>query len=112
LASLGGLFRLIFIGAVIAAVYFLYGAVANDKPPYFLLWSIGAAFIARNLAATFSGSKEQVDYVDQLMDRGYSRAEATSAWEVAINGGSNLLLNLKQTDTIAETDRHTDNSDT
>ena len=102
------LFGWIWIGAAIASVYFLYGALANEAPVYYLLWSIGAGFIARNLAAAFKSSKEQLDYVDQLMERGYSHAEATSAWQIVINGGSNLLLNLQQADTIAKTDRSDD----
>ena len=103
--SLGSLFGWIWIGAAIASVYFLYGALANEAPVHYLLWSIGAGFLAKNLAAAFKSSKEKVDYVDQLMERGYTHAEATSAWEIVINGGSNLLLSLQQADTIAETDR-------
>ncbi len=102
---LGGLFRWIWIAAAIASTYFLYGVLANDAPAYYLLWSIGAGFIAKILAATFKSSKEKVEYVDQLMKRGYTHAEATSAWEIAINGGANLLLNLQQADTVAEADR-------
>jgi hypothetical protein len=102
------LFGGIWIGAAIAFFYFLYGALANEAPISNLFWSIGIGFIARYLAAAFKSSKEQMDYVYQLMERGYTHVEATSAWEIAINGGSNLLLNLQQADTIAETDRRDD----
>ena len=105
LALLGGLFELILIGAAIGSVYFLYGILASDVPLHYLLWSIGTAFMVRNLAATFKSSKERVDYVTQLIERGCTRAEATSAWEIAINGGASLLRNLQQADTIGEADR-------
>jgi len=105
LALLGGLFKWLWIGAVIGSVYFLYGVLASDAPLHYLLWSIGAAFMARNLAVTFKSSKERVDYVTQLIERGCTRAEAMSAWEIAINGGASLLRNLQQADTIGEADR-------
>ena len=95
------------IGAAIAFFYFLYGALANEAPIIYLVWSIGVGFIARYLADTFNSKKEQADYVDQLMAYDYTHSEATSAWEISNNGGSNLLLNLQQADTIAETD-HSD----
>ena len=98
----------IWIGAAIAFFYFLYGALANEAPISHLFWSIGVGFIARYLADTFRSKKEQVDYVDQLVGYGYTHWEATSAREIAINGGSNLLLNLQQADTIAEADRRDD----
>lgn len=108
LGSLGSLFGWIWIGAAIASVYFLYGALANEAPVHYLLWSIGAGFLAKNLATAFKSSKEQVDYVNQLVKRGYTHAEATSAWEIMINRGANLLLSLQQADTIAKTDRRDD----
>jgi hypothetical protein len=52
-----------------------------------------------------SRNKQRVDYVDQLVKRGYTHGEATTAWEIANNKGSNLLLNLQQTETIAEADQ-------
>ena len=104
LELLARLFKWIWVGSAIAAVYFLYRATANEAPLYYLLWSLVAGFIAKYFAAAFNSRKEQVDYVDQLKERGYTKVEAMSAWEIANNGGSNLLLNLQQTDTIAETD--------
>jgi hypothetical protein len=49
-----------------------------------------------------------VDYVDQLMERGYTRADATMAWEIADVGGSNLLLNLQAAERIESTAVHDD----
>jgi hypothetical protein len=112
LGSLGGLCDWICISAAIAAIYFLYGALANEAPVHYLLWSIGAGYLAKNLAITFKSSKEQVDYVDQLIKRGYTHAAATSAWEIANIGGSNLLLNLRQAERISENNQLTDHVDT
>jgi hypothetical protein len=100
LGLLGGLFRWIGIGGAIAFVYFFYGALANEAPIRYLLFSIGAALVATYLADTFKTKKEQSDYVDQLMERGYTRADATMAWEIADVGGSNLLLNLQAAERI------------
>ena len=90
------------IGAAITSIYFLYVALASAASWSNLLWSIGAGLIAKFLAVVLNRNKHRVEYVDQLMERGYSRAEATEAWKITINGGANLLFNLQQTDTIAE----------
>ena len=103
LKFLAGLFGCIWICAAIASVYFLYKASINEASISYLLGSIGAGFIARYLAATIGSGKERVDYVHQLMEHGYTRLAAASAWELANNGGLNLLLNLQQLETIAET---------
>lgn len=100
---IGGLFRSIGIGSAIAFVYFLYETLANEAPVRFLLFSIGAALVATYLADTFKTRKEQSDYVDQLMERGYTKADATLAWEIADVGGSNLLLNLQAAERIEAT---------
>jgi len=108
LELLSGLFAWIWIAAAIAAAFFLYGALANEAPLDYLLGSIVAGLVAKYFAATLNNSKKQADYVDQLTGRGYTQAEARSAWEIVNSGGSNLLLNLQQSDTIAENDRHDD----
>ncbi len=99
---LAAVFGLIWVGAAIASVCFLYGALANGAPVYYLLGSIGVAVLAWILFAKINKNIEQFKYVDQLVVRGYTLAEARSAWEITINGGSNLLLNLQQADTISE----------
>ncbi len=96
------------LGAAIASIYFLYVALSSAASWANLIWSISAALIAKFLAVVLNRYKQRVDYVDQLVERGYTHAEATSAWEIVSKGGSNLLLNLQQTDTIAETDQHVD----
>ena len=117
---IGSLLAWIWIGAAIASVYFLYGALANEAPIHYLLWSIGAGSIAKCLAVVLHRNKQRADYIDQLVTRGYAHGEAATAWEIANNDGSNLLLNLQQAETIAEADRadskrshvHAKNSDT
>ncbi len=103
LELLSGIFGLIWFGAAIAAVYFLYGALANDAPWSNLLWPIGAGFIAKYLAVALNNSKQRMDYVSQLMERGYTREQASEAWHIALNGGTNLLLNLRQTEKTGKT---------
>lgn len=102
---------MIWIGAAVVFFYFLYGTLANEAPINDLFWSIGVAFIAKYLADNFKSRKERVDYVGQLMEHGYTRADATSAWEISDIGGSNLLLNLQQAERIAETDLKDDGHD-
>ncbi len=95
---LSRLFDLIWIGASIAFVYFLYRALAQDTPWPYLGWSLAAAFISKQIADALKDKKKQADYVDQLIERGYGREDANAAWRVASGGGSNLLRNLQQSD--------------
>ena len=92
----GGLFGWVWIGASIATIYFLYGALVNDAPWSNLLWSIAIGFISKIIATAMGGNQRRLDYVDQLTERGYSRADAAAAWFTASNGGQNLLLSLQQ----------------
>ena len=101
---LGALFGWIWICAATGFLYFLFGALTNEESINPLFWSIGVGFIAKYLADTFRSAKEQVEYVDQLKERGYTRADTTNAWEIAKIGGHNLLLNLQQAERIAEND--------
>ncbi len=96
LELLGRMFDLIWIGASIVLVYFLYAALVNDAPWAYLSWPFAAAFVAKQIAAAFKDNKHRVDYVRQLMERGYAQAEAAEAWRTANSGGLNLLCNLQQ----------------
>lgn len=98
LELLGGTCGMICAGAAIASVYFLYGVFAKIAPWFYVLWSFGAALIALLIAAAVNGCKYRVDYVDQLIARGYSKGEAAEAWRTADSGGLNLLRNLQQTE--------------
>jgi hypothetical protein len=105
LRLLGGIFWCVFIGASFAAIYFLYGTLAYDAPWPHLLWSIGIAFIAKQISDVLNDNKQRVDYVDQLMERGYAQGEAVEAWHTANSGGLNLLRNLQQAELSDEIDR-------
>ena len=104
LELLGGIFDLICAGAAIASVYFLYGAWANDAPWFYLLWSIGIGFIAMQITAAVNGGIQRIDYVNHLIERGYTRGEAVEAWRTASNGGLNLLRNLQQAELSTQID--------
>ena len=104
LELLGGIFGLICVGAAIACVYFLYGAWANGAPWSYLLWSIGIGFIAMQIVAAVNGVIQRIEYVNHLIERGYSKGEAAEAWRTASNGGLNLLRNLQQAELSAQID--------
>jgi len=99
------LFGWMWVGAAIASVYFLYVALASAAPWSNLFWSIGAGLIAYFLAAVLNRNKQRVDYVDQLMKRGYMPADAEFAWYIATNGGANLLHDLQRVELDDEIDR-------
>ena len=68
-------------------------------------WRIdGVPVIAKYFSVVLNLYKKKVDYVEQLMKRGYTQAAATEAWKITVDGGANLLLNLIQTDTITRSD--------
>ena len=92
------------IGTAIASIYFLYDALASAAPWSNLLGSIGVTLIAKYLSVVLNLYKQKVDYVEQLMKRSYTQAAASEAWKITVDGGANLLLNLKQTDTITRSD--------
>ena len=102
LKSLHALFKWTWIVAAVACVHYLYETLANEAPIRYLLMSIVVALIAKGLATTLVNSKDENEYVVQLMGYGFSKDEASSAWDIKSNGGSNLLLHLQQADTIVE----------
>ena len=95
---LSRLFDLIWIGASIAFVYFLYLALTQDTLWPYLGWSLAAGFISKQIADALKDRKKRADYVDQLIERGYGREDAIAAWRVASGGGLNLLRNLQQSE--------------
>ncbi len=105
LELLGGIFDLIWIGALLVLVYFLYGAFTKGTPWPYLGWSLAVGFIAKQIAAALKDRKLRVDYVGQLTDRGYERDDAEAAWRIATGGGANLLRNLQQAELGDEIDR-------
>ena len=105
LELLGGMFDLIWIGASIVLVYFLYGALANDAPWPYLGWSFAVGVMAKQIAAALKDNKQRVGYVDQLMKRGYRHADAEAAERTAADGGTNLLRDLQQAELGEQIDR-------
>ena len=104
LELLGGIFGMICVGSAIASVYFLYGASANGAPWSYVLWSIGIGFIAMQIAAAVNVGIQRIDYVNHLIERGYTHGEAAEAWRTASNGGLNLLRNLQQAELSTQID--------
>ena len=105
LKLLGGFFQLLWIAASIAAIYFLYEALAHDAPWVFVLWSVVAGLMARKTAVPIYDAVQGLEYVEQLLDRGYVRVDAEAAWRTAKNGGMNLLANLHHIELADEIDR-------
>jgi len=101
---LRGLFRWSFIAASIATFYLLYRATAGDGPWLYVLWSAVATFAVATIAFVLSDNIRRLDYMYQLLARGYPRSEADLAWRMADGGGFNVLLGLQQ----AETRQHCD----
>ncbi|MGI9270825.1 MAG: hypothetical protein ACR2QT_03555 [Woeseiaceae bacterium] len=96
LEMLGVLFDLIWVGALLVFIYFLYGALAKGTPWPYLGWMFAVTLIARQSAVAMKDAKQRIDYVDQLLERGYEQGHAEAAWRIFSKGGSNLLSNLKQ----------------
>jgi len=96
LELLGAVFWFVWVAAFIAAIYFLYGALANDAPWSDFSWSIVAGVISKQIAAAFRVNKQRVEYVGHLTERGYAKVAAEAAWRTANGGGRNLLRNLQQ----------------
>lgn len=70
-----------------------------------MFWSIGAGFIALLIAAASNNNWQRVDYVGELIERGYSKEDAVEAWRTADSGGWNLLLKLQQAELSAQINR-------
>lgn len=112
LEFLGGLFGWIWIGASAASLFFLYGSLANGAPWLPLLWSVGIGLIAKQIAAVLKNNQQRLDYVDQLVQRGYTERDASAAWRTATSGGLNLLRDLQLADKGKRPDSPTDTSST
>ncbi len=65
------------------------------------IW-IGAGFIAKPIAVALDSAGRRLDYISQLVERGYDQVAADVAWRSADDGGTNLLRNLRQAEIGAE----------
>jgi steroid 5-alpha reductase family enzyme len=95
---IGSLFSCAWICAVIVSIYFLYGALTENSGWINFLLSASVGVIAYLGADRLNNSKRRLYYVNQLLERGYTRLDADAAWRTFSNGGANLLLNLHQSE--------------
>ena len=88
LELIAGVFGWIWIGASIAALYFIAMAVFSDGawPPFF--WALGGSIVAQWLARGFEDNKKRVAYEAQLITEGYSPEEAGKKWVQEYSGCS------------------------
>jgi hypothetical protein len=97
-------FAIVFSWAWIAAgalaLYFLYGAVASGGSWRNMILATFATIGAKLMADMFGQNRQRLDYINKLLRRGYSPAEACAAWRTAHGGGFNLLMSLQQSDTV------------
>ena len=105
LKLLGGIFRCLWIVASIGLFYSVYMSLAHGAPWIFLSVPVVAGLVAWQLAASISSAEQRLDYVGQLMERGFIRVDAEVAWYLARNGEMNLLSNLHQIELADEIDR-------
>ncbi len=81
-----GLFGWVWIGASIAAIYFLTMVVVSDGEWAQFLWAIGIAIVAKWLARGFDDNKKRVFIEAELIAKGYSEEEAGEIWLEQYNG--------------------------
>ena len=93
------------MAASVAAIYFLYEALAHDGPWIYFFWSVAAGLVARQTTTSIYDTKQRLDYVAKLVERGYMQVDAESAWRVARNGGMNMLRNMHQIELADEIER-------
>ena len=98
-------FNGLWVCAALISVYFLYGILATGMPWTELLWPMTTGLIAHRLSSHIGKTRHRLKYVDKLQERGYVQAEAESAWRTAMDGGTNLLRNLQQSELNQEIER-------
>ena len=98
-------FAIVFAWAWVAAgasvLYFLYGAVSSGDSWRGVILAAIATVGTKLLADLLGRNHQRLDYVNKLLRRGYSPAEAGAAWRTAAGGGFNLLMSLQQSDTAS-----------
>lgn len=93
------------IVAAIASLYLLYGILAYGQSWPDLLWAVVAGVAAKRFSNIVQRRRHRLHFVNQLMMRGLSHADAEAAWRTASAGGSNLLRNLQQGERVDQTGR-------
>jgi hypothetical protein len=94
----GGLLSWAWIIAAIASVYFLYGILASGQSWPHLLWAVLAGLVSKLFSNIVVKRRHRLHFVNQLMKRGLTHADAEAAWRTASAGGSNLLRNFQQSE--------------
>jgi hypothetical protein len=102
---LGVAFNGIWVCAAIICVYFLYGILAASMPWAELLSPMVIGLIAKQLSSYIGETRHRLNYVDELKERGCVQAEAESAWRTSVDGGTNLLLKLQQSELSQEIEK-------
>jgi hypothetical protein len=102
---LGVAFTGLWVCAAIVCVYFLYGILAAEMPWAGLLWPMATGLIAKQLSSYIAETRHRLNYIDELKQRGYVQAGAESAWRTSVDGGTNLLLNLQQSELSQEIEK-------
>jgi hypothetical protein len=98
----GGLLSWAWIVAAITSVYFLYGILASGQSWPDFLWAVVASVVAKQFSNIVLKRRRRLHFVDQLMKRGLTHANAEAAWRTASAGGSNMLRNFQQADLVGE----------
>ena len=76
LELIAGIFGWIWIGASLAAIYFIAMTIFSNGLWSLFFWAIGISIFSKWLAEGFDNSKERVAYEAKLIDEGYSAKEA------------------------------------
>lgn len=88
LELIAGLLGWVWVGASIAALYFLAIAVFSDGAWSQFFWAIGASIVAKWLARGVEDNKNRVAYVAGLVADGFSPEEAGEKWYQEYSGNS------------------------
>ena len=100
----GTVFSWTWVIAWLATFYLLYAAIAEGGPRLYVLWAALLAWGARMVADVLRDSRQRLNYIDQLVQHGYTLGEAEAAWHTSNEGGYNALLNLQQAESLSGID--------
>jgi hypothetical protein len=98
----GGLLSWAWVAAAIASIYFLYGILASGHSLPDFLWAVIASVVAKQCSNIVLKRRRRLHFVNQLMKRGLTYANAEAAWRTALAGGSNMLRNFQQAELVGE----------
>lgn len=102
LELIAGLIGWVWIGASIAALYFLAMAVFSDGTWSQFFWTLGANIVAKWLTRGFEDNKKRVAYEARLIDEGHSPEEARKIWVQEYSGDSEVQPELNNPTAIIQ----------